>query len=82
MEMKLKNIPRNNNIDLTADGVLKGAEEWCYNKDVRQILNGSASAPNVPATKIRFGIVVKIVTERLAQTYQGNLKENMHEAVQ
>jgi hypothetical protein len=77
--MKLKNARRYDNINLTADGTLKdvGCDEWYYATPARQILNGSLSAPNVPATSIRFDKLVSIVTDRLAKTFEPVKKESV-----
>jgi hypothetical protein len=71
MEMRLKDLPRNENINLIADGTIQnsGCEEWYYASPARQILNGSSSAPNVSATKIKFEKLISIVKDRLAQTF-------------
>lgn len=64
-KLKGKTIPFE---QLMVGGTVDYASEWYYDIQSCQILNGSKSAPNVPATKITFNNLKKIIIEQLEKT--------------
>lgn len=60
-EQKLKGsfLVRDWNL-LAVEGKIEGAEEWYYHPEGEMLLNGSLTAPNVPATKISLERLIEL----------------------
>lgn len=73
-KIKGKKVPFD---QLTAGGTSLNAEEWYYDVQANQILNGSKSASSVPPSKIKTETLKRIILDRLENT---TVKRNLNVA--
>ena len=82
LEMRKRNFICSNiwDVSLTADGKCEKAEEWFYQKQAGQLLNGSRSASSIAPTKISFEKIVTTVKDSLSYIRHSNNSSSIKRA--
>ena len=63
MDLHGRPIPPFGTVDMDAEGVVAGSEEWYYHKAMQAVMNGSLTAPRVTPTLCKPDVVLAIVED-------------------